>query len=159
MQLIFLMELWKVPMTSDEKQHYLLDTNIVSELTRYNADHNMINKMSEHCSDMAISVLNYMELLMGIELLQKGLKKSALTDFIHNDVVENFPIIPYTKEAAQIHAKILATLQTIGKKCPYDDSFIASIALAEDMILVTRNTKHFESIAEHFGLKTENWFE
>lgn len=146
-------------MTSDEKKHYLLDTNIVSELTRYNADYNMINKMSEHSSDMAISVLNYMELLMGVELLQKGLKKNALTDFIHNDVVENFPILTYTKEAAQIHAKILATLQTIGKKCPYDDSFIASIALAEDMILVTRNTRHFEPIAEHFGLKTENWFE
>ena len=36
---------------------------------------------------------------------------------------------------------------------------IAAIALANHMVLVTRNTKHFSTIQEVSGLQVENWFE
>lgn len=36
---------------------------------------------------------------------------------------------------------------------------IAATALANDLILVTRNTKDFEPIAKITPLKLENWFE
>ncbi|MCR5062496.1 MAG: hypothetical protein K6A89_04365 [Treponema sp.] len=39
------------------------------------------------------------------------------------------------------------------------DSLIASIALANHMVLVTRNTKHFEAIQQVCGLEVENWFQ
>ena len=36
---------------------------------------------------------------------------------------------------------------------------IAAIALANHMVLVTRNTKHFAAIQEVSDLQVENWFE
>jgi len=36
-----------------------------------------------------------------------------------------------------------------------EDVLIAGIALSENLLMVTRNTRHFERIS---GLKVENWF-
>ena len=41
----------------------------------------------------------------------------------------------------------------------YAEEQIAATALAYNLILVTRNIKDFEGIAEFFPLKLENWFE
>jgi tRNA(fMet)-specific endonuclease VapC len=46
-----------------------------------------------------------------------------------------------------------------GKPTQKSDSLIASIALANHMILVTRNTKHFAPIQGVSELQVENWFE
>ncbi|MBQ0050930.1 MAG: PIN domain-containing protein [Treponema sp.] len=146
-------------MIRDEDEHYLLDSNIVSELFRYNADFNLLKKMVSHSSDMAISVITLDELLYGVKILADGHKKNALMDFIQNDVRENFKVKILSEKAAEIHSDIQSQLAKIGKPSPYDDSLIAAIAIAEEMTLVTRNTKHFETIAEHFPLKLENWFE
>ncbi len=49
-----------------------------------------------------------------------------------------------------------AKLESEGKAAPYQDSQIAATALAYNLILVTRNIKDFEGIAEFFPLKLEN---
>lgn len=145
-------------MINDETEHYLLDTNIISELFRYIADFNVLKKMAEHSSDMAMSAFTLDELLYGASVLADGRKKTALLDFIQNDVRENFKVILFSEKAAELHAEIQATLLKKGKTAPYDDSLIAATALAENMTLVTRNTNHFQDIAEIFPLKLENWF-
>lgn len=146
-------------MTDTKLNNYLLDTNIISELVKYNANFNVLKKMVEHSSDCAIAAITLQELSYGPAKLEPGAKKDYLTDFVMNDVLENFPVISYGKKAAFIHARIKADSEKNGTPVPADDSFIAAIALAENMTLVTRNTKHFEPLAELFGLKTENWFE
>ncbi len=145
---------------NDTKLHnYILDTNIISELVRYNADFNVLKKLVEHNSDCATTVFTIQEMLYGAERLQDEERKNYILDFIENDVLETYPVMNYDTKAARIHAKILAETRRTGKIVPADDTFIAAIALAEDMTLVTRNTKHFEPISEQFGLKIENWFE
>lgn len=146
-------------MTKDNDPHYLLDTNIISELSRYRADFNVLKKMAEHSSDMAISVIVLDELLTGAMLLKEGRKKEALLEFIQNDVKENFKIKVFDEKAAEMHAVIYSSLLKNGSPVSAGDTQIAAIAIAENMILVTRNTKHYESIATQFGLKMENWFE
>ena len=42
---------------------------------------------------------------------------------------------------------------------PFADSQIASIAIANKMTLVTRNTKDFENVKEVCDFKMKNWFE
>ena len=74
-------------------------------------------------------------------------------------VHENFKIKHFTEKAAVIQAKIRANLEKLGKPTQKEDSMIASIALANHMVLVTRNTKHFEPIQEVSELQIENWFE
>jgi tRNA(fMet)-specific endonuclease VapC len=52
-----------------------------------------------------------------------------------------------------------AKLEKLGKLTQLDDSMIAAIALANHMVLVTRNAKHFEAIQEVSDLQVENWFD
>lgn len=143
----------------DEEPHYLLDTNIVSEFVKYRADFNVLKRFSEHVSDCAICAVTWQELLFGLHRMEDGTKKDYLGKFITEEIPSEFEIKHYTKKAAEIHADLRSKLSKSGKTTQFSDSMIASIALANHMVLVTRNTKHFDVIAEVSGLKVENWFE
>ena len=62
-------------MNSGDLPHYLLDTNIISEIVKFAPDFKVIKKIGEHSSDMAISVLTWHELVYGLERLQEGIRK------------------------------------------------------------------------------------
>ena len=141
-----------------EEPHYLLDSNIVSEIIKPLPDFNGIKKLVEHSSDCAIGSPSWHELLFGMYKMSDGMNKKSLEKFLVDDVMENFKVLTYTKRSAEIHAEIRAKTEKIGKPAPFADSLIASIALANHMVLVTRNTKHFEAIQEVSELQIENWF-
>ena len=143
----------------DEEPHYLLDTNIVSEIIKNNPDFNVIKKIAEHNSDCAICTPVWQELLFGMYRMSDGVQKKYLEAFIENDVHENFRIKPFTETAARIQARLRTELEKSGRPTQKDDSMIAAIALANHMVLVTRNTRHFEAIQEVSELQVENWFE
>lgn len=144
---------------NDEEPHYLLDTNIVSEIIKNNPDFNVIKKIAEHNSDCAICTPVWQELLFGMYRMSDGVQKKYLEAFIENDVHENFKIKQFTETAARIQAQLRSELEKSGRPTQKDDSMIAAIALANHMVLVTRNTKHFEAIQEVSELQVENWFE
>lgn len=144
---------------TDNKFNYLLDTNIVSELLKYESNFTLLQNMTQHCGDMAISVITYDELMYGAKKNPSRRKQEAILDFIENDVCENFERIIFDEKSAALHAEIQVKMENLGKPVSYDDSMIAATALANNMTLVTRNTKHFEHIARKFGIKLENWFE
>ena len=143
---------------SEEEPHYLLDSNIVSEIIKGEPSFEVIQKLAEHSSDCAICALSWEELLFGVYSLPEGMNRKYLEKFVFEDVHENFSVKNYTEKAADIHADLRAKLKKIGKPTQQSDSLIASIALANHMVLVTRNTKHFEAIQEVSGLEVENWF-
>lgn len=143
---------------NEDEPHYLLDSNIVSELIKRDANFNVIQKIAEHNSDCAICSPTLHELLYGYEKMADGAKKNFLGNYINDDVLENFRVKSYSEKSSRIHAKIRADAERIGKPVPFSDSMIAAIALANHMVLVTRNTKHFEAIQKVSGLEIENWF-
>ena len=143
---------------NEEEPHYLLDSNIVSEIIKREPDFNVLKKLVEHSSDCAICAPVWEELMFGVKILPQGLNRQRLEDFLVNDVHMIFPIKNYTEKAALIHAELRAALKKKGKPTQKTDSLIASIALANHMVLVTRNTKHFEAIQEVSDLQMENWF-
>ena len=143
----------------EEEPHYLLDSNIVSEIVKTEPDFNVISKIAEHSSDWAICAPVWEELLFGVKILPEGLNRNYLEKFVLDDVHENFKILSYTEKAAGIHAELRADLSRIGKPTQKSDSLIASIALANHMVLVTRNVKHFKAIQQVSALEVENWFE
>ena len=145
-------------MNYEEEAHYLLDSNIVSEIIKPEPDFNLISKIAEHNSDCAICAPVWQEILYGLYRLPDGMNKKYLEKFLIDDVMENFKVITYSKKSAEIHADIRAKCGKIGRPAPFADSLIASIALANHMVLVTRNTKHFEAIREVSDLQIENWF-
>lgn len=144
---------------NEEEPHYLLDTNIVSEIIKPEPDLNVIKKIAEHNSDCAICSPVWQELLFGLYRMPESINKKYLGKFIKEDVHENFKIKNFTEKAADIQAQLRTKLEQLGKPTQKEDSMIAAIALANHMVLVTRNTKHFAAIQQVSALTVENWFE
>ena len=142
----------------DEKL-YLLDSNIISEIIKPSPSFNVIQKIAEHSSECAISSITWHEILFGVERLEEGLRKTELKKFLLEDVKKSFEIISYDENASQVHAILRSKLEKSGHPMPFADSQIASIAIANKMALVTRNTKDFENVKEVCEFTMENWFE
>ena len=100
--------------------------------------------------ELATSRINYAELLYGAynsAKVERNLK--IIIPFL-----ENFEIYEFDRTAAEIFAKEKARLKKSGSMIADMDLMIASIALANDLVLVTNNTRHFERIK---NLVLENW--
>lgn len=149
-------------MTEDnfqEEPHYLLDSNIISEIIKPSPCINVMNKIAENNSDCAICTPVWQKLLYGLYKMEEGIRRKYLESFIQEDVHEEFSIKPYSEKAVKIHARMRAELEKLEQPVSKDDSMIASIAVANHMVLVTRNTKHYEPIQKVCDLEIENWFE
>ena len=144
---------------NEEEPLYLLDSNIVSEIIKPEPNLNVIKKIAEHNSDCAICSPVWQELLFGLYRMPESINKKYLGKFIKEDVHENFKIKNFTEKAADIQAQLRIKLEQLGKPTQKEDSMIAAIALANHMVLVTRNTKHFTVIQQVSKLEIENWFE
>ncbi len=142
------------------KKIYLLDTNAVSELTKNLPNRKFLEHFSENGKRCAIASTTWNELLYGANIMPSGKRKDFIFSTLINDVQEAFPIIQFDNHAAWIQADIRMRLKESGKTVDYADTEIAAIAISNQMILVTRNTKHFEQIAEIDSVfYYENWFE
>lgn len=138
---------------------YLLDSNIISEPSKPQPNEIVVERLIKNRKDSAISTLSYFELLHGILILPDGKRKERLFAYLEETIVPFFDFIPFDFECAKINAHIRAKLESVGKPLPLIDSQIASVALAKNLILVTRNIKDFAPIQDYFPLKIENWFD
>lgn len=141
------------------KRFYLLDTNILSEPTKDNPNKNVLTMIESKTFLSAICAPIWFELLKGVNVLPEGKKKEGLEAYNFNYVQENFPILPYDSHCASLHAAIFAKMRKNGTPVSQLDSQIAATALANNMIVVTRNTKDFEPIQQEYSLCVENWFD
>ena len=142
------------------KKIYLLDTNAVLELTKNVPNRKFLEQFSENGKRCAIASTTWNELLYGANIMPSGKRKDFIFSTLINDVQEAFPIIQFDNHAAWIQADIRMRLKESGKTVDYADTEIAAIAISNQMILITRNTKHFEPIAEIDSVfYYENWFE
>ena len=80
----------------EEEPHYLLDSNIISEIIKPQPNFNVLKKIAEHSSDCAICSPVWEELKFGVYIMEDGLNKKYLENFINEDVHENFKIKNYT---------------------------------------------------------------
>lgn len=71
-------------------------------------------------------------------------------------VKSRFDVLPFDLAAAQQAAKARAHLERQGTPIGPADTMIAGIALANNLTLVTRNTREFERVP---GLRVENWYD
>ena len=140
------------------KTIYLLDTNVISELTKMSPNQNLMERMEENNGICAISSTVWQESVYGLEMLPEGKKKDKIRTYIEK-IKDTFNVIPYDTFAAEICGEIRAKCAKLGKPVPRYDSQIAATAIANNMILVTHNTKDFESIAENSLLQLEDWWE
>jgi toxin FitB len=125
---------------------YLLDTNVVSELLRPMPDPRAIGWFSAHpTSSLYLSTVSEAELLLGVTLLPEGKRRSALAAAVEAILAEEFSgrILSFDRTAAQCYAAISASCRMAGRPISAFDGQIASIALANDLSVVTRNLRDF----------------
>ncbi|MBI3182897.1 MAG: type II toxin-antitoxin system VapC family toxin [Myxococcales bacterium] len=65
-----------------------------------------------------------------------------------------FRSLPFDDRAAERCGQIIAELERAGRLIGESDCMIAAIALAEDLTVVTRNTRHFRCVR---SLKLVRW--
>ena len=136
---------------------YLLDTNIVSEFSKECPDQNVISLYEQRKDLCAISAVTWQELQYGLSKMPDGKRKNSIENFI-SQLKENTEIIAYDDFAADICGKLLGEGSAQGTPLPYCDTQIAATAIANGMVLVTRNVSDFTVVKERSFLKVEDWF-
>lgn len=136
---------------------YLLDTNIVSEFSKQRPNENVLALYEARKDLCAISAVTWQELVFGVSKMPEGKRKTYIEKCLV-EYKEDFEIIPYDEFSADICGQLSGTCAKSGKNLPCFDSQIAATAIANGMILVTRNTADFAEAAECSFLKLENWF-
>lgn len=138
---------------------YLLDTNIISEPTKITPNPAVIERIGENIEYSCISSIVWAETMAGIKSLPDGKRKDMLFDYAINQIQKLYEILPFDSFAASIYSDIISRLQTRGKLPQRMDLMIAATAIANNLILVTRNVFDFQPIKEVSSLMLENWFE
>ncbi len=139
------------------KKLYLLDTNVISEMTKKIPNSAVAEKLNENDGLCAICSTVWQESIYGLNLLPDGKRRQMISEVIEA-IKDSYDIIPYDSFASQICGEIRAKCQKNGNPVPRFDSQIAATAIANNMILVTHNTKDFEVIAENSMLQIEDWW-
>lgn len=138
---------------------FLLDTNVVSDGSKISPSEKLKQKLDSFCDFCKISSITWYELQRGLKRMSESKKKIYLSSYVQEKIEKLYEILPYDKNCAEIQSAISVKLESVGKTSPYQDTQIAAVALANNLVLVTRNVKDFASIQEYFPLKIENWFE
>ncbi len=131
---------------------YLLDSNVCIRLIN-NSSLAVKNRLAaQQPEDILVSTITQLELYYGAyRSAQQERNLEILQRFF-----SQFTIIPLDPEAARIAGRIRAELAASGTPIgPYDVQ-IAAIAMANNLIVVTHNTKEFSRVN---GLQIEDWEE
>lgn len=139
------------------KNIYLLDTNIISQVINPKPNETLLSNIEFHTGTCCISSITWYELQKGIAAMPENQKKDKLFSFINDYVQSSFPVISYDIHAASINADISGKLSSLGKSAPVLLTQIVSIAIANNLILVTDNKTDFDLFIEDFNLNIEEW--
>lgn len=128
---------------------YLLDTNIVSEISKPAPHPNCIGWLEARRGQCALSTITLGELLYGIERLPKGKRKSAAETefrFLAEDYAGQF--LEFDAPSAAEWGRYAAQLESAygsgwWKQFDLRDTQIAAIAREYGLTVATRNTRHF----------------
>ncbi|QTA85100.1 PIN domain-containing protein [Desulfonema magnum] len=125
-----------------------LDTCIV--IAYLNGNQAVAEKLKSHLPDVAISSLVLGELLYGARASARSTENLRNL----NAFAQLVDIIDFNQASADSYSRIRLSLRRKGRPSGETDMLIAAIAVADNAIFVTDNTKHFQHIE---NLRLENW--
>jgi tRNA(fMet)-specific endonuclease VapC len=129
-------------------KRFLLDTNTI--IYFLNGQYNLRQKIDrigiENCF---VSEITIAELKYGIEKSKKQDKNRKVIDDFQKQI-DVLPIYP----ALDIYAKEKARLKIKGKTVDDFDLLIGATAIFNDLIIITKNTRHFKRLKE---IEIEDW--
>jgi tRNA(fMet)-specific endonuclease VapC len=130
---------------------YLLDTDICSYAIK-RKEAALLGRIRNGliAEEIAISVITRGELLYGLALLPEA---TSLARAVHA-FLDTVPCLDWNKEATNRYARLRAHQKNSGNPIGYMNTQIAAHALAENLILVTNNERHYGRID---GQQLVNW--
>ena len=129
---------------------YMLDTNICIYTIKHKPPEVIKNFLRHNPDEMCISSITYAELMHGVEKSQAVERnRMAITLFL-----SAITILPFNQYAAEEYGKVRAELERKGPPIGPMDMLIAGHARAEELVLVTNNTREFFRVE---NLEVEDW--
>jgi toxin FitB len=128
---------------------FLLDTNVLSELMRQNPNPLVMAWLDgQAINQLQTSAVSQAEILAGVAVMPAGNRREVLAEGADQLFQQEFKgrCVAFGSAAAEQFALIRAQRQRMGRPISTEDAQIAAIALAANLMLVTRNTKDFEAI-------------
>ncbi len=125
---------------------YLLDTCVVSELSRPRPDPGVVAWMSEaDAAFLHLSAITIGELRRGALRLPAGKRRASLSDWSEK-LRQSFSghVLPIDESVALRWAETAARAERSGRPGSFADGLIAATALDRGLTLVTRNVTDFE---------------
>jgi len=129
-----------------------LDTNIITAFLKN--DLRVVRKVSDYLEffdKLTINIISYYEILRGLKDLGNEEKLKRFEEFIQEN-----EFVSIRRETIERAAEIYVNLKKQGKLIEDADILMASIAIVENLVLITDNISHFERVK---SLRTENWLE
>lgn len=127
----------------------ILDTNVLSELMRAQADPSVISWLDrQEQATFAITAVTVAELLYGIARLPDGRRKAGLQETALQMLDEEFAdqVLPFDENSAVHYAALVSQRDRAGRPISMADAQIAAICRHHAATLATRNSKDFEGV-------------
>ena len=123
---------------------YLVDSNVISELTKASPAVGVLDFLSEH-DDLWLSSVVLHELEFGLELLPHGHRRDGLRRILDEFTSEfGDRILPLGRREAEWAARLRAQARLAGHMAHARDALIAGTAKAHDLAVATRNVRDFD---------------
>ena len=125
---------------------YLLDTNVVSELTRDAPSPQVLTFLVDR-DDVWVSSVLIHEVEYGVRLLPQGKRRARLAT-MQAGILSVYAnrILPLDKAGAEWAAEFRANARRAGRAVDLGDVLVAGIAKAHDLAVVTRNITDFQGL-------------
>lgn len=121
----------------------IIDTDVLIEILdkKSSKGDEALNKILRSGESVYITAINLHEILYGLYKYAKQIQ-----------AILNLPVLDYTKEDAELSAKLEVEMERRGKAIRRTDAMIAAIAINNRASLFTYDIKHFKPLQE-LGLK------
>lgn len=130
--------------------NYLLDTNTCIRFINGRSPSIRAKMLTIDDANIALCTIVKAEMYTGSAKSQTPQRSRE----IQEEFFKRFISLPFDDQAAKIYGDIRAELEKGGMPIGGNDLMIAAIALANNLTLVTHNTREFERVA---GLSLEDW--
>ena len=130
---------------------YLLDTNIISNVTKAVPSESLLAWMAEQADEtLYISALTIAEIRRGVLEKPAGRRRDQLEAWFSGpegpSALFADRVLPFDEKAGLVWARLMVDGSTQGRSRSALDTMIAAIAEANDCIVVTDNEKDFDGV-------------
>jgi len=131
---------------------YLFDTDIITNVFKKRPSEKLLRRLSgTGRRNQFISTITVSEIVYGA---WKSIDPRRHLDNLEKILLPSVNILGFDAKAAYVCGSLRARLEQNGTPLALADLEVAAIAMANDLTLVSGNTRHFNRIE---GLKLENW--